>query len=290
MPARLGDWIALTKARIQLVATLAALACMWLAGSAALEPLAALHLVIGLTLVSSAAAALNQVAEVEVDGRMERTRNRPLPAGRMEVATARRFGLAAGALGVLWLALFLNAETAWLAAVMLVLYVWVYTPLKRLTVLNTLVGGVPGAMPLLIGWAAAGHGLDLYAGILFAILYLWQFPHFLAIAWLYREDYERGGLKMLTGLDESGAASARQAAHYCLALVPVALLPTLLGFAGRLYFFAALSLTLGFLAFTLNFSLRRSRPRARLLLWSSLVYLPLLVAALVLDAALPRGG
>lgn len=283
MSSRLGDWLALAKARIQLVSTAAALACLWLAAGKHLDPLTALHLAIGLTLASSAAAALNQVLEVEIDARMERTRARPLPAGRIRLATARRFGYLAGAAGPLWLALFTSLEAGWLAALMLVLYVWVYTPLKRVTTLNTLVGGVPGAMPLLVGWAAAGRGLDMMAGILFAILYLWQFPHFLAIAWLYREDYERGGLKMLSNADASGAMSARQAAYYCLALVPVALLPTLLGFAGRFYFFTALSLTAVFLTFTLSFGLRRTDRRARVLLWASLIHLPLLLAALVVD-------
>ncbi|MBC8328656.1 MAG: protoheme IX farnesyltransferase [Planctomycetes bacterium] len=284
MTGRVGDWVALTKARIQLVATVAAVACMWIAGGKYLDPLATLHLLIGLTLTSSASAALNQVLEVEIDGRMNRTKDRPLPTGRVPMATARRFGYAAAVIGTLWLWLFLNPLTAWLAAVMIVLYVWVYTPLKRVTVLNTLVGGVPGALPLLIGWAAAGRGLDIFAGILFAILYLWQFPHFLAIAWLYRQDYERGGLKMLSNVDDSGKVSARQAAYYGIALVPVALLPTLFGFAGKIYFYAALSLTLGFLAFTFRFGLRRTDRRARLLLWASLVHLPLLMAALVVDA------
>jgi protoheme IX farnesyltransferase len=284
MPSALGDWAALTKVRIQVVATGGALACAWLAGGKHLPLEVALHLVIGLTLASSASAALNQVVEVDVDGRMERTRRRPLPAGRIPVRVARWFGGAAAVLGVLWLAWFTNALTAWLAGVMLVLYVGVYTPLKRVTVLNTLVGGVPGAMPLLVGWAAAGRGLDIFAGILFAILYLWQFPHFLAIAWLYREDYEGAGIKMLPRVDETGQVSARQAAYYGIAMVPVVLLPTLLGFAGAIYFYSALSLTLGFLAFNFRFGLQRTDRRARLLLWSSLVHLPLLIAALVVDA------
>ncbi len=280
---RFGDWATLAKARIQMLSTAAAVACMWIAGHEHLELLPAIHLAVGLTLVSSAAAALNQVAEVAIDARMLRTRDRPLPAGRMEVATARGFGILAGVGGTLWLWLALNPLCAWLAAVMLVLYVFVYTPLKRVTVLNTLVGGLPGAMPLLVGWAAAGKGLDLFAGTLFAILYLWQFPHFLAIAWLYREDYERGGLKMLSNADSSGAFSGRQSVYYALALFPVSLLPTLLGMAGRPYFYGAVSLGLLFLAFVARFALRRDERRARLLLWASLVYLPLLILLLVMD-------
>jgi protoheme IX farnesyltransferase len=162
-------------------------------------------------------------------------------------------------------------------------YCFVYTPLKRMTPLNTVVGAVPGALPLLVGYAAAGRGLDLQAGILFLILFLWQLPHFFSIAWLYRADYARGGLQMLSNVDATGAASGRQAIHWALALLPASLLPTLFGFAGRFYFYAAFSLSLLFLATVLGFGLRRDTPRARLVLWTSLAYLPALFAALVLD-------
>ena len=180
------DWIALTKFRIQTLATPAGVMCYWIAGRGHWDWLDVLHLVIGLTLTSSASAALNQVLEVEIDKKMERTRNRPLPSGRLSKRAATIFTVTTGAIGVLWLTLFLNPLTGWLSVVMLVSYGFIYTPLKQVTALNTLVGAVPGALPLLIGYSAAGAGLDVTAGVLFLILFLWQLPHFFAIAWLYR--------------------------------------------------------------------------------------------------------
>lgn len=280
------DWIALTKARIQLFSTPAAAACAFLANGAEWDGAELLHLAIGLTLASSAAAALNQAIEADVDARMERTRRRPIPSGRISRRAAVAFGAAAGASGVGWLAVFTNLLCAWLAVVMIFSYCFVYTPLKRLTPLNTVVGAFPGAMPLLVGYAAAGNGLDLRAGILFLILFLWQLPHFFSIAWLYREDYERGGLRMLPQVDATGAVSGRQAVHWALILLPASLLPTFFGFAGRLYFFGAFSASLVFLGAVLGFGLRRTEPRARMVLRVSLIYLPLLFTLLVADHTL----
>jgi protoheme IX farnesyltransferase len=281
------DWIQLTKARIQAFATPAAAVCAWIAAGR-FDRILTLHLVIGLTLVSSAAAAVNQVLEVRVDAAMERTRDRPLPTGRVKVRTAAAFGAVAMIAGTLWLLIFLNPLCAWLAVVMFASYCFVYTPLKRITPLNTVVGAVPGALPLLIGYSAAGRGLDLQAGLLFLILFLWQLPHFFSIAWLYREDYARGGLLMLPNVDATGAASGRQAIHWALALLPASLLPALTGLAGRFYFYCAFTLSLAFLATVLGFGLRRNAPRARLVLWTSLAYLPLLFSALVADRTMSR--
>ena len=278
------DWVALTKLRIQGVATPAALVCFWLANNGVWEWAPALHLAFGLTLMSSASASLNQVLEVEIDRRMQRTQARPLPAGRVSKRVATIFTVVAAALGLLWLTLFLDPLTGWLGLVMLVWYGFIYTPLKRVTPLNTLVGAVPGAMPLLVGYAAAGNGLDMTAGVLFLILFLWQLPHFFAIAWLYREDYARGGLRMLPGEDGHGAMSGLQSVHYALALLPASLLPTLFGFAGRIYFYGAFSLSLLFLATVLRFAARRRDRRARVVLRASIVYLPLLFLLLALDA------
>lgn len=280
------DWIALTKFRIQMLATSAALVCYWLAADGEWEWMAALHLVIGLTLTSSASATLNQILEIEIDKRMDRTKNRPLPTGRISRRAALVFTVVTGAVGALWLTLLLDPLTGWLSVVMLVFYCFIYTPLKQVTALNTLVGAVPGAMPLLIGYAAAGKGLDATAGVLFLILFLWQLPHFFAIAWLYRDDYARGGLRMLPGVDVHGAASGRQSVHYALALIPVSLLPTLFGIAGRIYFYGAFSLSLLFLATVIRFALRRKDRRARVVLRASIIYLPLLFLLLVLDAQL----
>ncbi len=280
------DWIALTKFRIQMLATSAALVCYWLAAHGEWEWMAAIHLVIGLTLTSSASAALNQILEIEIDKRMDRTKNRPLPTGRISRHAAIVFTVVTGGVGALWLTLFLDPLTGWLSVVMFVGYCFIYTPLKQVTALNTLVGAVPGAMPLLIGYAAAGNGLDATAGVLFLILFLWQLPHFFAIAWLYRDDYARGGLRMLPGVDIHGAASGRQSVHYALALIPVSLLPTIFGVAGRIYFYGAFSLSLLFLATVIRFALRRKDRRARVVLRASIIYLPLLFLLLVLDAQL----
>lgn len=278
-----SDWVMLTKARIQLFATPAAVVCAWIASDGELRLVDALHLVVGLTLVSSAAAAVNQLLEIRIDGRMNRTRQRPLPAGRISALTAGIFGLSAFVGGAAWLLIFLNPLCSWLAIVMFSSYCFIYTPLKRLTPLNTIVGAFPGALPLLVGYAAAGRGLDFAAGVLFLILFLWQLPHFFSIAWLYREDYARGGLQMLSNVDETGAVSGRQSIHWALALVPASLLPSIFGMAGKLYFYAAFSLSLLFLITVIGFGLRRNNRRARVVLWTSLAYLPLLFAFLVID-------
>jgi protoheme IX farnesyltransferase len=286
MKGSMKDWVALSKARIQFVSTSAALVCLWIADGGDWQWVPALHLVIGLTLVSSAAAAINQVLEVNVDKRMPRTCDRPLPTGRIRMRDAHIFCVATTVIGTAWLAWFLNPLTAWLGVVMLVLYCFIYTPLKRVTPLNTLVGAVPGAMPLLVGYAAAGNGLNILAGTLFLILFLWQLPHFFAIAWLYREDYRAGGLVRRPGVDESGAAAARQSIHYALALVPVSMAPTVFGIAGRVYFYSAFTMSLAFLVAVLFFSLRRQRLHARLVFFISIIYLPLLFVLLVVDSRL----
>ena len=281
-----GDWIALSKARIQAFATPAAAVCAWIANNGEWDGREILHLCIGLTLASSAAAAGNQTIEAEIDAAMLRTRERPIPAGRISRRAAGTVAVISGALGCGWLLAFLNPLCAWLAVVMVFSYCFVYTPLKRITPLNTIVGAFPGALPLLVGYAAAGNGLDLRAGVLFLILFLWQLPHFFSIAWLYRDDYARGGLRMLSQVDPTGAVSGRQAVHWALVLLPASLLPTFVGFAGRVYFFGAFSASLAFLAVVLSFGLRRTAPRARLLLWISLAYLPVLFILMVLDRRL----
>jgi heme o synthase len=288
MSFSLGDWLVLSKARIQVVSWAAALLCAWMASAGNLTLMQAIHLSIGLTATSCSAAALNQIFEVEIDRRMERTRNRPLPTGRIRLRHAHAFAWTTGLGGVLWLAVFLNPLTAWLSAVMIAIYAFVYTPLKRVTTLNTIVGAVPGAMPLLIGWAAPGNGLNRMAGVLFAILFLWQFPHFLAIAWMYREDYQRGGLKMLPNAAPIGATS-RQGIYYAMSMFLASLMPVILGFAGHVYFFGAITLGLSFLAFVIHFSIGHSQSRARAVLISSIIYLPLLLLLLTYDYSQLKG-
>ncbi|MCH2100336.1 MAG: heme o synthase [Planctomycetes bacterium] len=284
-----GDWLTLSKARIQSVSLTGALLCAWMASAGTLHLIDALHLSIGLTAMSCASAALNQIIEIDIDGMMARTRDRPLPTGRISMHQARAFTAVTGIGGAIWLAAFLNPLTAWLGVIMLITYCFVYTPLKRVTALNTVVGAIPGAMPLLIGWAAAGQGLSRMSGIIFAILFLWQFPHFLAIAWMYREDYERGGLKMLPN-SSSSSATARQSIHYAIALFVISLSPVLIGFAGKPYFYGAVTLGLAFLACVIQFSISHTEKRARAVLISSIVYLPLLLALLTWDYSQLRAG
>jgi protoheme IX farnesyltransferase len=192
-------------------------------------------------------------------------------------------GIALSLAGVAVLAAFVNFLTAGLGLLTVLLYVGVYTPLKRMTTLNTIVGAVPGAIPPVMGWTAAAGSLGLPAGILFAILFLWQLPHFLAIAWIFRDDYARGGFPMLPVIDPDGLTTGHQVALYCAALVPVSLLPTFLGLTGPIYFFGALVLGLGFLAFGLRMARNRRGREARGVLLASVTYLPLLLALLVLD-------
>ena len=194
---------------------------------------------LGTALVAAGTNALNQVAERDTDALMHRTGRRPLPTGRVSLGAAAGFAWTAGVLGVAYLAMFVNVLTAAIAAATLLSYVFLYTPLKRKTSLNTLVGCVPGALPILGGWAAAGGSLGVGAWVLFGILFLWQLPHFLALAWLYREDYGRAGLRMLSVGDRTGVTTFRHAAVYALALLPVSLLPAVVGIAGAWYFAGA---------------------------------------------------
>jgi protoheme IX farnesyltransferase len=242
-----------------------------------------LHAVLGTALVASGSSALNQLLERDTDALMERTKDRPLPTGRLSPGHVLAFGLVLSAVGLTELALGTNLLAALLAAASLALYVAAYTPLKRRTTLNTAVGAVPGALPPLIGWAAITGSLTPAAWSLFGIVFVWQFPHFLSIAWLNRDDYERAGLKMLPAVGEGLAMTGRQAANYALALVPVSLAPAVLGLAGRPYFLGALYLGLAFLAAVIVFALRPTERSARRVLLTSVVYLPVLFGLLCLE-------
>ena len=234
----------------------------------------------GTALVAGGAAALNELIERDVDANMLRTRDRPLPSGRMQPDAALLIGFVLSAGGLLYLLLLVNPLTAMLAAVTLASYLFAYTPLKRITTLNTLVGGIPGALPPVIGWAAARGSVDIQAWSLFGILFCWQMPHFLAIAWMYREDYAGAGFVMLPNTDEDGASTGRQAVNYSGALLLVSLMPTLLGLASPLYFFGAFALGAGMIYRAWQLQAERSRPNARRLFFASIIYLPLLLALL----------
>ncbi|HET6638455.1 MAG TPA: heme o synthase [Gemmatimonadota bacterium] len=279
----LSDYLILTKVRITALVLVTAATGFLLGSRDGLDlPLLGWTL-LGTGLAASGAAALNQVLERGVDARMRRTAGRPIPAGRMSAPHGLIVGIALSLAGVAVLAAFVNFLTAGLGLLTVLLYVGVYTPLKRMTTLNTIVGAVPGAIPPVMGWTAAAGSLGLPAGILFAILFLWQLPHFLAIAWIFRDDYARGGFPMLPVIDPDGLTTGHQVALYCAALVPVSLLPTFLGLTGPIYFFGALVLGLGFLAFGLRMARNRRGREARGVLLASVTYLPLLLALLVLD-------
>jgi heme o synthase len=277
-----ADLLEMTKPGITAMVALTTAFGFLLAGGAAVSwRLAAVLL--GTGLVASGASVLNQYWERGPDSRMRRTAGRPLPAGRIDPDLALLFGVALAVAGLLELALAVGALTAALGAAALAGYVFVYTPLKKLSSLATVVGAVPGALPPMMGWCAARGEIDLAAWALFGILFFWQMPHFLAIAWLCREDYARGGFPMLPVLDPSGAWTGRQSVLYGAALVPVSLLPSLLGLAGRVYFAGALALGVAYLGFCLAFARRRSTSGARRLMLASLLYLPSVVAAMLLD-------
>lgn len=278
-----ADLAELVKARLSLLTLATAMAGFALGVKDNWSWLLLAAMLGGTALSAAGAAALNQWWERAYDARMKRTRDRPLPAGRMAPSDALFTGLVLSFSGVLCLALFANPLAAGLAAATIILYVLVYTPLKRVTTLNTIIGAVPGALPPLIGWTAARGSINAEGLTLFALLFLWQMPHFLAIAWLYREDYAQAGFKMLSAKDESGAVTGRQAFLYALALLAVSLLPSVFFAYSAFYFYGALFLGAGFASVAANFAVSGgSVPAARWLFLASIVYLPLLLGLMVL--------
>jgi protoheme IX farnesyltransferase len=241
------------------------------------------RLLLGTALLASGAAALNQLLEREYDANMRRTQDRPLPSGRLQPQTVLMVGSASALVGLLYLAQAVNLTTSLVGALSLVCYLFVYTPLKRVTWLNTLAGAVPGALPPLMGWTAARGELSSEGLALFAIQAFWQLPHFMAIAWMYRDEYARAGFKMLPVVDPQGRRTGHQAVSYTLALLVVSLCPFLFGLTGPTYLAGALILGLGFVWFAVRFSRERTDSHARQLFYVSLVYLPLLLVLMVLD-------
>lgn len=241
-----------------------------------------LHMLIGTTLASSGTLGLNQYAERDVDAVMKRTSVRPIPAGVVSPREALWFTAALALAGLAYQGLLVNWTTALITTATLVSYIFIYTPLKRRTSLNTLVGAVPGALPILAGWTATGRAADLGGWLLFAIMFLWQIPHFLALAWLYREDYRAGGFVMLSAVDPDGRKTSRQIVNYAAILLPVSLLPSAIGMTGYLYFAGALLLGLVFLAVGIKTLTSNDDTWSRRLFFASVVYLPLLLLLLVL--------
>jgi protoheme IX farnesyltransferase len=281
--AAVADFVELAKPRVTLMVALTAVVGFVLGSPATVSRAGLVATFVGVVLVASGASALNMLLERDTDARMLRTQGRPLPSQRLQPADALAFGMTVTALGTVFLYWLAGPVAAAVALATWISYVFVYTPLKRRTSLSTLVGAVPGALPPVIGWAAARGTVDGFALLLFAILFLWQIPHFLAIAWIYRDDYARGGLPMLPVIDPEGRLTGRQAVAHSLALLIVSLAPATAGLAGPLYLAGAAVLGMALTVAALRAALARGGPAARHLFLASVAYLPLLCALLVLD-------
>jgi protoheme IX farnesyltransferase len=279
------DLLTLTKPRVAVMVLVTTLVGYYVGLAGSPDYVQMLHLVVGTLLAAGGAMALNQYWERDVDARMERTRNRPLPDGRLQPLEALLFGGAVTIAGVAYLAVFVTGLAALMTTVTMVLYLFAYTPLKLRTALCTVIGAVPGALPPMTGWVAARQDLGVGAWLLFGILFLWQLPHTLAIARLYQDDYARAGVRVLPVVDAGGSSTERQIVSGCLALLVVSLLPTLVGLAGPVYFVGALVLGAGFAAVGLLQALEPSALAARRVLLASLLYLPAVLTLLALDKA-----
>ncbi|QDV18236.1 Protoheme IX farnesyltransferase 1 [Gimesia panareensis] len=281
--ARLADYLELTKPRISTMA-LISVALGYTLGSAhswSLLPL--VHALLGIGLVAVGCNSLNQLLEIKSDKLMPRTTGRPLPSGRLSVSEVLVFGILCALAGIFYLAMMVNLLTAFLSMLTLVLYVVVYTPLKRCTSFCTTIGAIPGAMPPILGWTAAGGTLNTASFSIFAIMFLWQFPHFLAIAWLYRHQYHQAGLKMLPAADPAPRMIGWMCVIYATLLIPVSLLPQYVSLAGSVYSAVALVLGIAYLIFSVRFLKDETRQTARELIWCSLIYLPVLLITLTWD-------
>ena len=285
VPAK--GWVAvyadLIKARLTLLVLLTTLVGFYIGFRGPMDYLLMFHALFGTALVASGASALNQLLEREYDAKMRRTADRPLPSGRMQPVTVMLFGGICSLVGTVYLALLVNPLTSVLGAVSLVSYLFIYTPLKRLTWLNTAVGAVPGALPPLMVWAAARGELTGGGWELFAILAFWQMPHFFAIAWIYQDEYAKAGFQMLPAVDPDGRRTAQQSVSHTLGLLPVSLCPFLFQLAGPVYLVAAILLGGAYLWFAIQFAKRLDIPSAKRLFLASILYLPLLLIVLVAD-------
>ena len=283
MRERIAAYTELTKPRITFLIVLTAAAGFCLASRGGVDYFRLLVSLLGIGLLSSGIATLNQYIERDLDGLMRRTADRPLPSGKLSPWEALWFGVVLTVGAEVYLTAFVNPLTGLLGLTVIAGYLFGYTPLKTRSTLSTMVGAFPGAMPPMIGWTAARGDLSLEAWVLFAILFLWQFPHFLAIAWMYREDYSRAGILMLPVVEPDGRITGQQIVVYTLMLLPVSLIPTLLGLSGKVYLFGAIILGLLFLYSSFRAAFSKSRQQARRLLLASVLYLPLLFILMVFD-------
>ena len=280
---RLVDFYELTKPRMNFLVVVTTMVGYFMAAHGPADWLRVVYTLVGTAFTAAGSSVFNQYSERSLDAQMRRTVNRPLPGGRIKPADALFFGLVLSLLGVAILALFVNVLTAVLGALTLLLYVFVYTPAKRTTSLCTIIGAVPGAIPPVMGFTAVQGTITPQALSLFAILFFWQMPHFLAIAILYRDDYARGGFRMLPVVDKDMAMTGRQIILYSLSLVTISLMPALLNMAGIVYFVAALLLGIAFTGFGVVCARSKTRADARQLFLASIVYLPVLLAAMMID-------
>ncbi len=281
------SWISvfsqLVKARLTMLVLLTAMVGFYAGSRGRLDFVLLFHTLLGTALLASGASALNQWIERDLDALMKRTQDRPLPSGRLQPRTVLGFGIVCSVLGVSYLGLVVNALSGLLGAATLLLYVVVYTPLKQVTSLNTVVGAIPGAIPPVMGWAAATGEISGGGWALFAIQFFWQIPHFLAISWLYREDYARAGFKMLAVTDTDGGRTGHQAVSHALGLLAVSLCPFVFRVAGPVYLLGALVLGMMFLWFSVRFARGLRRENARSLFLVSIIYLPLVLGLIVMD-------
>ena len=277
-----SDFAELVKARLTLLVLLTTAVGYYLGADGPINPLALFHAVFGTALAAAGAAALNQWWERRLDALMHRTKMRPIPAGRMSPRDALILGCLLSIGGVIYLTAVCNWLGALLAAVTIVIYIFAYTPLKRVSTLNTLIGAIPGALPPVVGWAAASGRVDIGAWSLFAILFFWQMPHFFAIAWMYREDYARAGFEMISKDDKTGARSASQSVLFCILLLLISGIPQFLGLVSAVYLAVELVLNGLFIFVAMRFLRTQQAADARRLFLTSIAYLPLLLGALVL--------
>ena len=280
---RLAAYAELTKPRITFLIVLTSAAGFALASPGNINYAALASAMFGIALLSSGIATLNQYMERDLDALMRRTADRPLPSGKLLPWEALCFGVGLTVAAEIYLTILVNPLSGLLGLTVIAGYLFAYTPLKTRTTLSTMVGAFPGAVPPLIGWAAARGELSIEAWVLFAILFLWQFPHFLAIAWMYREDYARANILMLPVVEPDGRVTAQQIVVYTVLLLPVSLLPAALGISGRIYLYGAIVLGLLFLYSSLRAAFSKSRQEAKRLLLASVIYLPLLFILMVID-------
>jgi len=276
----------LSKPGITYLALTTTFAGFALASVNTLDVFLLIHTLIGTALVAAGGGSLNMVIEYEIDSRMNRTKLRPIPSGKISYLDGLLFGSFCSIIGIIYLAQFVNLLTSVLGAATIAGYLFIYTPSKKITSLSTIIGSFPGAVPPLMGWTAARNELSLEAWTLFAILFFWQIPHFLSIAWMYRKDYERAGFPFLPVVEPNGKSTSQQILFHCIVLIPISVLPTIFQLTGKIYFFGAILIGLGFLTYGILLVKEKSNTNAKRLLLASIFYFPLLIALMMFDKIL----